>query len=149
MTSTDHSAAAARRSAAEQERTELRAALHEERRGYVQRGLDHRVAGVDAQLRALGDERGPATTTPSAPPAPPAPAGNPPVKAKADEAAKPAAPAVDPQAATTPATPAPTDPKGDGDKPANPAADPQATTPAAPATEKKATPARGAKVTSA
>jgi|GEM_PF-1331955 len=63
MSSRNHAAAAARREAAEQERTELRAALSEERRGYVQRGLPERVEAVDAQLRALGPTNVEASTT--------------------------------------------------------------------------------------
>lgn len=124
MSTTDHTAAAARRSAAEQEHAELRAALQEERRGYVQRGREDRVAGVDAQLRALDGQPQPREVPPVVP-ATPAPAGNPPVKGKADEGA---APRADPQSVTTDASTA---------------------APAAPEPEKRATPARGAKVTDA
>lgn len=38
----------------DQERKAKISALLEERRGYEQRGLDDRVAAVDASLRALG-----------------------------------------------------------------------------------------------
>lgn len=79
MTTTDQkSAAAARRAAAaDQQRDELRTALAEERRGYVQRGLSERVEAVDAQLAQFD-------TTPKTKKAPdqdkaPDPTGNPPV----------------------------------------------------------------------
>ena len=55
MSQTTHKAAAAARAAA-QGRTELRTALLEERRGYVQRGDKDRVAQVDEQVDLLGPE---------------------------------------------------------------------------------------------
>lgn len=59
-------AAKARAAAAAGDHEELVAALNEERRGYVARGLTKRVAQVDAQLKALGGKT-PATAASSAP----------------------------------------------------------------------------------
>jgi hypothetical protein len=57
MSDTRHQAAAAARKAAQgTARSELRTALLEERRGYVQRGNKDRVAQVDAQLDELGPD---------------------------------------------------------------------------------------------
>lgn len=84
MATKEHAAAAARRAAAEQDRTELRAALKLEREGYVQRRLDSRVEAIDAQLKALGDA--PANLATGQPDEDPpaddglAPTGKPPIK---------------------------------------------------------------------
>lgn len=56
-------AAAARAAALAGNDEELRAALQEERRGYVSRGLEARVKQVDAQLKALGASSGTAGET--------------------------------------------------------------------------------------
>ncbi len=55
MSQTTHKAAATAPAAA-QGRSELRSALLEERRGYVQRGDKSRVDQVDVQVDALGPE---------------------------------------------------------------------------------------------
>ena len=55
MTAT-HTAAAAARAAAAQDRRELRAALTTELVGYERRGLTARADGVRAQIDALADE---------------------------------------------------------------------------------------------
>lgn len=55
-TSNARKAAAARAAASAGDTETLRAALQEERRGYVARGLDQRVKAVDEQLKALGGE---------------------------------------------------------------------------------------------
>ncbi|WP_182112893.1 hypothetical protein [Actinotalea sp. JY-7876] len=49
----NHQQAARAREAAAQERSELRTALEEEKRGYVTRGLDERAKAVDDQIKAL------------------------------------------------------------------------------------------------
>ena len=52
-------AAQARQAAQDGDRETLRAALQEERRGYVARGLDARVKQVDDALKRLGKEPAP------------------------------------------------------------------------------------------
>jgi outer membrane biosynthesis protein TonB len=142
MTSTDHTAAAARRAAAQdQERSELRSALQEERRGYVARGLSKRVKAVDAQLEALGDE--PADGDRRAQPEPTpdqtqTPSGNPPIKATEKTTAAPQ------PAAQTPTAP-PQAPEQSGSQQPAPEAKPAEQQPQQPATPAR----RGGKATGA